>query len=147
MLEFTQGAWEESSPIWLEDSTHHPHGGQRHIPIKARRSKGETELVALVLADEDDPECAANSKLVTLAPKMYQACTRYDWKLLREQKNTLSNALEMAKESAGGYDDPEYAAWQLRGVLHAIDGIQDFAVDVLGVPADLVFGTTTATEE
>lgn len=47
-----------------------------------------------------------------------------DWKLLREQKLALLNALPA-----------------IEGIINLLDGIQDHAVDVLGVPAKDVFFT------
>ena len=47
-----------------------------------------------------------------------------DWKLLREQKLALLNALPA-----------------IEGIINLLDDIQDHAVDVLGVPAEDVFLT------
>jgi hypothetical protein len=50
-----------------------------------------------------------------------------DWALLRDQKEELKSRLN-------GDDDP------LFGILHFIDDIQDYAVDVLGFSEDTIFG-------
>ena len=52
-----------------------------------------------------------------------------DWKLLRKQKRTLlKTIIEMDK----GDDNPDVD--DLDGILHLIDNLQDYAVDVLGLP-------------
>jgi hypothetical protein len=53
-----------------------------------------------------------------------------DWKLLRKQKRTLLQTI--IKLETGDEDDP--VTDDLDGILHLIDSIQDYAVDVLGLP-------------
>ena len=53
-----------------------------------------------------------------------------DWKLLRKQKRTLLKTI--IKLETGDEDDP--VTDDLDGILHLIDSIQDYAVDVLGLP-------------
>jgi len=54
-----------------------------------------------------------------------------DFKQLREQKKTL---LEMIEKTSGGLEDEK-----VMGIIHLIDHIQDYAVDVLGKDEKEVF--------
>jgi hypothetical protein len=59
-----------------------------------------------------------------------------NWKMLREQKQTLLNVIEAADE-----DDQEH----LTGILHLIDSIQDSAAGNPSIGAEIVFGPPVPT--
>ena len=56
---------------------------------------------------------------------------KVDLTQLREQKSTLYNLMTNIKD--------ENVQNDLDGILHLIDGIQDYAVDALGLPEEDVF--------
>lgn len=60
-----------------------------------------------------------------------------DWELLRHQK---INFLEVIEHIQKGEVVPQIHIGDLEGILHLIDGIQDEAVDIRGVPESEVFG-------
>lgn len=67
----TGGEWVLGEPLWIEDERHYNKGGQRFVPVEANHIDGRKYCtVALVLADEDDPECEPNARLIKAAPKM-----------------------------------------------------------------------------
>jgi hypothetical protein len=63
------GEWKIGEPIWLEDKEHYTRGAQRFLPIESHEEDRFATL-ALVLADEDDPECEANARLMRAAQSM-----------------------------------------------------------------------------
>jgi hypothetical protein len=55
-----------------------------------------------------------------------------DWFLLKRQKETVLNLMNM-------FENDERISDDLEGILNTIDGIQDYAVDELGVEESEVF--------
>lgn len=69
---------------------------------------------------------------IELAPFFVQSI---DWKLLKKQKSDL--LIVLSKNESITEEQIE----SLSGILHLIDGIQDYAVDICGVPETEVFDT------
>ena len=63
---------------------------------------------------------------------------KMDWELLRNQKRILlEETIDMEKKNAEYYK-PVTDAFD--GIIHLLDAIQDYAVDVLGIGEKVVFG-------
>lgn len=63
-----------------------------------------------------------------------------DWELLRKQKNTLVNVLNLGDLSREEKND-------LDGIIHLLDALQDWAVDEEGVAEELVFALQEEEQE
>jgi len=72
--------------------------------------------------------------------KIYIDLSHVDWKLLRSQKQTLTNVIST---SAGIQSDETTEA--LTGLLHLLDHIQDQAAEIIG--EETVFGNDLASDE
>ena len=57
-----------------------------------------------------------------------------DWPLLRQQKGVLVGTLLSASKT-----DPSPLETAIAGIVHLLDSLQDYAVDVMGVTEDTVF--------
>lgn len=55
-----------------------------------------------------------------------------DWEMLKQQKETFMRMFSMFAISESEWED-------YSGLLHLIDAIQDYAVDVLGIDENVVF--------
>jgi hypothetical protein len=71
-------------------------------------------------------ECAVMNEIPAFINRM-------DWNLLRDQKLALNTLLstKVLNETLEG---------NLEGILNTIDAVQDYAVDVIGIDEELVFG-------
>jgi hypothetical protein len=68
--------------------------------------------------------------------------TRIDFTTLRSQKTTLLETMDFIEKSGINWHesvDAKQIVEDLTGILHLIDSIQDYAVDILGVPEMHVF--------
>lgn len=79
-----------------------------------------------------------------LSQKDLDAVAQIDWSELRNQKRTLLNTISWFEKSgvANEFDpavDTEEIVQHLTGILHLIDGLQDFAVDELGLESIHVY--------
>lgn len=63
--------------------------------------------------------------------------SKIDWSELRNQKAVLLDVIDGYNKKIGSENDDEHSA--LSGILHLIDGLQDHAVDVLGVNSNDVY--------
>lgn len=68
MNEHSPVPWSLGDRVHLEDPNYHMHGGQAYRQIK----DGRTDIIALVIDDEDDPECQANVLLMKAAPRFLE---------------------------------------------------------------------------
>lgn len=87
---------------------------------------------------------------MTQAPEFLQ---KIDWTLLREQKSDLYRIITDIEENAQ-YDSEEdreetHDKWKesIEGVIHLIDAIQDYGVDVMGLSDKEVFNLTPEDED
>lgn len=69
---------------------------------------------------------------MTADEKAFNLVSNLDWKALSDQKKWLLKKLWPLKES-----DPEF--YPIKGLIHLCDGLQDFAVDELGIDENQVF--------
>lgn len=65
-------------------------------------------------------------------PQMPEFMQKINWKLLREQKANLLDVINLNEVNPRQKE-------ALEGILSTLDALQDSAVDVFGVPEELVF--------
>ena len=67
---------------------------------------------------------------------------RIDWKLLREQKQSLLDVIYQVEPENSDNPDPQQKQWveHLIGIMHLLDDLQDAAVNSKLVSEDKVFG-------
>ena len=102
------------------------------------------ELAAELAAKDGCAACAVfrSIRVRDLDATHPEFMLRMDWKLLREQKAALMNVQTL--DALQFEEAPQEA---IEGVINLIDAVQDYAVDVMGLNDEQVFGVRTPEED
>jgi len=101
------------------------------------------ELAAELAAKDDCAACAVfrSIRVRDLDATHPEFMLRMDWPLLRQQKMALMNVQTL---DALLDEEPQEA---IEGIVNLIDAVQDYAVDVMGLNNEQVFGVRTPEED
>lgn len=101
------------------------------------------ELAAELAAKDGCAACAVfrSIRVRDLDATHPEFMLKMDWKLLREQKVALMNVQTL--DALQFEEEPQEA---IEGIINLIDAVQDYAVDVMGLNDEQVFGVRTPEE-